>query len=80
IYPGQLGAHFDQTAFAKGAHPGKYMIIPVSGEYALLELSKLGQSPLKNISDPQTQQSVFNAWLTDIVRPQVSIQPHLLIG
>jgi hypothetical protein len=80
IYPGQLGAQFDQLAFAKGAHPGKYVIIPVSGEYALLELSKPAQSPIKNISDSQTQQSVYNAWLTNIIRPQASIQQHMLIG
>jgi parvulin-like peptidyl-prolyl isomerase len=80
IYPGQLGITFDQVAFAKGAHPGNYVIIPISGEYALLELTQPAQSPLKSISDSQTQQSVYTAWLTDIVRPQVNIQQHILLG
>lgn len=86
VYPGQLGADFDTGALAKGAHAGKYQIILLPGQpgqpgqYALFELSGYALMPLKGISDPQTQQSTFTAWLTNIVRSRESVRQDITIG
>jgi parvulin-like peptidyl-prolyl isomerase len=82
VYPGQYGTSFDQKAFGQGAKldDGKYVIIPFGQGYALFELTQKGTTPLKSISDAQTQQNAYNSWLTAIVRPQDQVQQNLLLG
>lgn len=77
VYIGQFGSQFDAAVFAKV--PGKYIILPVSGQYALFELTQPADKPINALGNQQLEQSVFDAWLTVLVRSHASIQTDVAI-
>lgn len=86
IYVGQLGSGttlaqtLDAAIFAPGASHGTYVIAPVQGQYALLEITNRATKPLRALGDTTTEQSVLAAWLSDVVRPGAHIQQYIAIG
>ena len=77
---GTFSTQFDKAVFAHGAHPGKYVILPFQSGYWLFELTDLGPHPLSTLSNTQALDSVFAAWLTDVVFPTASIEEYVTVG
>ncbi len=80
IFIGQVTPEFDKAVFAPGAHPGKYVILPIQGSYWLFELTNLGPEAVSTISDSQTQAATVSSWLDEVVRPAASIEEYVTIG
>lgn len=71
---------FDKAVFAHGAHPGKYLILPLHNNYWLFELTNLGLAPLSTLDNSQAVGNVYASWLAEVVRPSASIEEYLTIG
>ena len=80
LYVGQISDEFDNAVFAKGAHPGKYLIQHIQNNYWLFELTDLGPRALSTITDQQTQASVVSAWLDKVVQPVASVEEYVTVG
>ena len=80
VFIGQVTPEFDKAVFAPGAHPGKYVILPIQGSYWLFELTNLGPQAVSTISDSQTQAATVSTWLDEVVRPAASIEEYVTIG
>lgn len=79
IYVGQLNTAFDTAVFGTKS-PGKYVVVPVNGKYALFEVTQLSSQPVAKLNDAQTEQSVLNSWLTSVVQPHAQVQTFVTIG
>ncbi len=77
---GQVDPTFDNAVFTPGAHPGKYVITPFQGQYALLEVTNPAMKPIKAVTDQQLQQAVFAGWLKVVVRPQAKIERYVALS
>jgi hypothetical protein len=78
VYIGQFGSQFDAQVFAKT--PGKYIVFPINGEYALFEITKPASTALSALNNQQNEQTVFNSWLSLAVHTHASIQTDVAIG
>jgi PPIC-type PPIASE domain/SurA N-terminal domain len=80
IYVGEISTDFDKAVFAPGAHPGKYVIEDIRGNFWLFEVTKVEPQALSTITDSQTQATALSAWLQEIVRPNASIEEYVTLG
>lgn len=78
VYIGQFGSQFDSLVFAKT--PAKDFIFPVNSEYAIFEVTNPASSPLTTLNSAQNEQTVFDAWLSIVVRGHASIQTDIAIS
>ena len=78
VYVGQLNPAFDAAVFAPKT-PDKYVIVPVSGKYALFEVTQRTTQSLTALNDAQTEQSVLSGWLSSVVRAQAQVQTYLTL-
>ena len=80
LFIGQISEEFDNAVFARGAHPGKYLIQQIQNNYWLFELTDLGPHALSTVSDAQTQSSVVSAWLDKVVQPAATVEEYVTVG
>lgn len=80
VFIGQVTPEFDKAVFLAGAHPGKYVILPIQSSYWLFELTDLGPHTVSSITDTQTQANAISTWLDEVVRPAASIEEYVTIG
>jgi hypothetical protein len=83
VYLGELSGlpSFDQKAFLdqpNNAPAMRYVILNDAGQWELFELTQPGMKSIASITDPQTQQAVFAAWLKEVATPHVNI--HTYVG
>lgn len=78
VYLGQ-DSSFDKLVFL-APHVSKYIIVPNSGVYLLAEITQRSEKPLASISNQQTQQSVFSAWLSEVVRAHAHVEKYITVG
>ncbi len=85
VYLGQLTGlpTFDQKALldrsASSASATRYVILNDAGSWELFELTQPGTKSISSLADPQTQQTVFSAWVSEVVRPQTRIERYVSI-
>lgn len=85
-YPGQIASgtptqkDIDQAIFGAGARNAKYVILPIQGQWALIEVTQRADKKLSTLNDQSTEQTVFQAWLSDIVRPAAHVDDYITLG
>ncbi len=79
VYLGQVTSDFDAAVLLTKSNV-KYAVVPVSGKYALVEITQRTQKSLTALSDAQAQQSVFDAWLSEVILPQADVQRYVTAG
>lgn len=86
IYVGQLGSGsslaqaIDQAIFVPSAQHNKYAIVSVQGQYALIEITQRANKPLSALNDQSTEQSIFQSWVDDILRPSAQVNEYLSVS
>lgn len=78
VYIGQFGSQFDALVFAKS--PAKDFILPINGNYFIFEVTKPANVPLSGLNNAQNELTVFDSWLSIVVRGHASIQTDVAIG
>lgn len=79
---GQIDPSFDTAIFGPTADyhtKTSYAIMPYQGKYLLIEISQRSTVALSSITDQQTQQATYNAWLGVVVRPAASIHQFVAV-
>lgn len=79
---GQIDPNFDRYIFGATADYSaktSYAIMPYEGKYLLIEISQRSTVALSSISDPQTQQATYSAWLEVVVHDHASIQQYVAV-
>jgi hypothetical protein len=84
VYLGQLSGlpTFDAKALLnppKSSAATRYVILNDANEWELFELTQPGSKSISSLADPQSQQTVFSAWLSEVVQPQTNVQKYVSI-
>ena len=84
VYLGQLSGlpNFDSKALLnppKSSASTHYVILNDANEWELFELTQPGSKSISSLADPQSQQTVFSAWLSEVVQPHTNIQKYVSI-
>lgn len=75
-----LAQSIDQAIFAPGKQNVKYAIVSVQGEWALIEVTQRANKPLSQITDANTEQSAFQSWIDDVVRPTAQVNEYIALS
>lgn len=76
VYVGQLTPSFDTQIF-KNMRGNGYAIVPVNGSYGVFQILSRGSVPISGVSDSQAQQQYLNAWLSNVLIPQVRVTKYI---
>jgi hypothetical protein len=83
VYAGQLPAEIDQRIFgANGESPDKPLSMPYQGRYLILQVTQDPQhrtAPLASVGNPNQENTIFQGWLNDFIRPAADIQEYVAI-
>jgi hypothetical protein len=79
VYLGQFTPAFDSSVFL-AREPEKYVVLAVGTKFALFEVTNRTDQPLSAISDPNSAQTVFSTWLSDVVRRAANVQTYVTTG
>lgn len=77
-YIGQYGQQFDTAAF--GPHPTQYTIATFGSQYVLFKIGARSEQAISTINDPTNEQTVFQSWLTTVVRPAAKVSTYVTLG
>jgi hypothetical protein len=84
VYMGQFTGlpSFDSKALlsqSTSTPATRYLILNDANEWELFELTQPGTKPISSLTDQQQQQTVFSAWVDEVVKPHTTIQQFVTL-
>lgn len=76
VYTGQLLPAFDTQVFKDMKGTG-YVIVPLTTNYAVFDITGRGTAPLSALKNAQTQQQYATSWVTNVLIPQAKIDLYV---